>query len=561
MRRNKRVLGLGLTCCGLILGSTPASIPSPEVGTSATYNVRQYGVKGTARRVLDGVMDAGSNELTSGTANFAPSDVGQPITVLGAESASTPIGVVPGAPLTSTITQWVSATTVKLANSAMVSVSGASVSWGPDDRNAIELLIEKVGSSGGGTLYFPCGTYRFSSTQPLSVFYNNVRLTGEGDCSVLYNSLVRFSACRGASCPVRQSNPATTYTNQMGFSVLYVGSHSLVENVEIDHLTFQDNGQDYNYSVWGPNGPGVLGTSSLAPDQLNQVYLHDNTIHTDYLVGITTNASSDSIYIYNNTILSSANHCVYAAGAPKTNISIIGNKCQGTSYPMRGGIDYKQGAHVLIADNDISNVAQHGIGIDASGAGEDTQDITISGNHIHDLNLWPRGASGPFNTHGIQLNDGTDVLIENNTISGANYSGIFVSADLSDISNVTIQNNVISKVGERGIWIAADKPNSCSPPSCPATVSNLTINGNQISTTPMGIYLQNVTGENYLSGNLVQGNGAKPAGPGSCGVAYNLVPLPSSRTIFTGNAGVRCAVNNFINIESLTEVYQMNSLK
>lgn len=544
----------------LASGTVPQlSTPVPVVGASATYNVQQYGVKGTAHRVLDGAMQAGSNELESATANFALTDVGQPITVLGAEMGWTRIGLVAGAPLVTTIAAWVSPTTVRLAQSALVSVTGASVSWGPDDRKAIQALIEKVGDSGGGTLYFPCGTYGFSNTEPISVDHSNVRLTGAGSCSQLYNSYVRFDACRGANCPVPQNNSTQTYTNQIGISVLAISSTSLVTNVEVDHLSFQDNGQDYDYDVWGPNGPAVLGTSSAAPAELNDVYIHDNTVGTDYLVGIGTDSVSDSIYIYNNTILSSANHCIYAAGGPKTNVSIMGNTCRGTTYPMRGGIDYKEGDGVLIANNDISNVAQHGIGIDANTADQLTQNVAISGNNIHDLNPWTRGTAQPWNNHGIQLNSGTNVTIENNTITNINYSGIFIEGGPNDISGVTIENNVISQIGGRGIWVFG----ACSPAPCSSsTASNLTITGNKISSVPgMGIYLQGVGGKNYLSENVVQGNGTLPPNPQSCGVGYNLMPAPSSQTVFSGNTGLHCKSNNFVNVENLTSLLSTNSLK
>lgn len=87
-----------------------------------------FGAVGNGRVVTDGAMTAGSASLTSASAAFAASDVGKYIVVKGVGAA--------GVPLISTISAFVSATQVTLANAASTTVSGARVAYGTDDYDA-----------------------------------------------------------------------------------------------------------------------------------------------------------------------------------------------------------------------------------------------------------------------------------------------------------------------------------------------------------------------------------------------------------------------------------------
>jgi hypothetical protein len=63
-----------------ILGQTGSFVHAhSSYHATATYNVKDYGATGAAHNVTDGVMYAGSRQLTSATATFSSANVGSPI--------------------------------------------------------------------------------------------------------------------------------------------------------------------------------------------------------------------------------------------------------------------------------------------------------------------------------------------------------------------------------------------------------------------------------------------------------------------------------------------------
>src|SRR2546423_15064753 len=68
---------------------------------------------------------------------------------------------------------------------------GADSTGATDSTSAIQAAITAAQNAGGGTIYFPSGTYLISST--LSIIHDNVRLLGSGRTSVL-QAAASFSA-------------------------------------------------------------------------------------------------------------------------------------------------------------------------------------------------------------------------------------------------------------------------------------------------------------------------------------------------------------------------------
>jgi hypothetical protein len=122
------------------------------------FDVTQYGAVGDAQVVADGAMSAGSVTLTSATANFQPSDVGNAISVKGAAAT----GVTT---LVTTISARVSATQVTLAaaNASGISLTGAVVIWGTDDTAAIQAAVDAaeayLATHTSARVYFPPRPY------------------------------------------------------------------------------------------------------------------------------------------------------------------------------------------------------------------------------------------------------------------------------------------------------------------------------------------------------------------------------------------------------------------
>ncbi|HEX3683188.1 MAG TPA: tectonin domain-containing protein [Bryobacteraceae bacterium] len=475
------ILGIAI---GIGVGAGPAA------GLSGTYNVLDYGAFGTAQHVNDGMMRAGSDELTSASASFDSRDLGQPISVLGAATQTVDgLSNVSGAPLITTITNVLDAHTVNVAAAATASVTNASVSVGPDDTAAVQNLINRVGATGGGTIYFPAGFYQLSSSggnPALTVRSSNIRLSGDGAAStVLFNSTILFGA---------KQVEGVTYTNQQGIPVLYVnaGDSSApanISNVEIDHLTLQDNGQAYDYGVFGPEGPGVLGSQTW-PDNISTIdslSFHDLTINTNYLVGINIDSAGNSYAIYNTVINGNGNHLIYAAGSV-TNGNIYNNQLLGGSGIIgtdgpRIGIAVKED-NLSITNNHIDHVQFAGILLGES-PNISVSNISITNNQL--TNLTPAGTSAVFVSWAQQ------VTISNNRIS--NISGTaFLLWTAERISEVSIQNNIITAAAG-GISVRTTSNSGGT------AIDNIRYESNTVQTSGNNISVESVGGTNYWDSN------------------------------------------------------------
>ena len=123
--------------------------------TSVVYNVKQYGAKGDGIQAFDGAITSGTDDFTSASAAFTANDVGKVITIQNAGGTNTD--------LTTTISAYVSATAVTLANNASATVSSVQYTYGTDDTNAIRAAFTALGSNTTfgktGKIFFPSGTY------------------------------------------------------------------------------------------------------------------------------------------------------------------------------------------------------------------------------------------------------------------------------------------------------------------------------------------------------------------------------------------------------------------
>src|SRR5579875_534006 len=476
-----------------------------SAASSGTYNVLDYGALGTAQHLTDGVMQAGSNELTSASASFDLSDVGQRISVLGAATQSVAgLADVPGAPLITVITNVIDAHTVDLAASATVSVTNVSVTFGPDDTQAIQNLINSVGAAGGGTIYFPAGLYQLSSSggdPALTVRRSNVHLTGASAAStVLFDSSILFGA---------KQVSGTTYTDQQGVPVLYVNAGTSsgpasVSNIEIDHLTLEDNGQSYNYSVFGPEGPGVLGTQTW-PDNIssiNNFSFHDLTINTNYLVGINIDSLGSGYSIYNTTINSSGNHLMYLAGST-TSGNVYNNQLLGGSNVLgtdgrRIGIAVKEN-DLTITNNHIDHVQFAGILLGES-PNISVSNISIINNQF--TNLTPAGTSAVFVSWAQQ------VAISTNHITATSGTA-FLLWTAEHISDISIRNNTVT--GAAGGISVRTTSNSAE-----TVIENIRYEGNTVQTSGNNISVEDVGGTNYWDSSQLTNV------PSNASVAYGI---------------------------------------
>jgi arylsulfatase A-like enzyme len=511
--------------------SAQASVEPPPAMASdlpikglPTVNVKTFGAMGDCKHVMDGTMSKGSPVLISATAPFAPDDVGRPISVLEAGvQAIAGLGQVAGAPLGSRIVQVKNARTAVLADAAQQAVSGVSATWGSDDTQAIQRAIDSLNAT-GGTVFFPAGTYRvvYQGGPGLKVRGSNIRLQGTGPASAVFNSTVLFHA---------KVKDGVTCTEQMGVPVLYVGRHDrTIENVEVDHLRLGDNGQKYDFQVWGPEGPGVIGSAG----KVDHWSFHDLTIETNHLCGLNTDSQTDGFSIYNVTVRSSANHGFYLAGAGSHG-DVHDNRILGTTAPMRMGIAIKKKSHLRVWRNEVANVDFQGISVVGDAPEQVSRDVVIEDNWIHDLTAWHTSAITIFNAE--------DVTIRRNRIADTSFTAIFVYTARCTAARVVVQDNSIARVGKTAptyFAISVDHiPPRNLPPGAPwpGSVRDVTIEGNDIRECPNGIAVAHVAGTNLIRANRVQNSSAA----GKCQVGYSIQPLSSSTTAFSGNVGINCA--------------------
>ena len=138
------------------------------------FNVKAYGAKGDTKQVVDAAMTAASAVLTSVTASFVSTDAGKTVTVAGAGSG--------GLVLMTTIASYQSATQVTLTAPAVTTISGAIFSFGTEEHLAVQAAYDAANAANGGTVYFPAGTYFFTSSAggPTAGSYNNITTKGAG---------------------------------------------------------------------------------------------------------------------------------------------------------------------------------------------------------------------------------------------------------------------------------------------------------------------------------------------------------------------------------------------
>lgn len=150
----------------------PAGPPGPSTTLAWQFKVSDHGAVGDGMVVNDVATTSASANITSATANWTSADVGKWIMVNGGLDAA-------GGPLISTITAFVSATEVTLADNAARTATGLPAVWGTDDTAAINAAVTAAGDYALAGNYlaevvFDAKTYVLAGapTQAVSPQYN-----------------------------------------------------------------------------------------------------------------------------------------------------------------------------------------------------------------------------------------------------------------------------------------------------------------------------------------------------------------------------------------------------
>ena len=443
-----------------------------DVSSGAEFNVKDFGAKGDARIVHDAAMEGGSAKLVSTNAHFTAADVSQSVFVAGAGAK--------GGPLSSTIKAVGNPQSVELADVASNTVSGVSLTIGTDDTTAIKRAIEAAAVH-GGTVYFPAGIYR--TMRQVEVAASNIRLRGDGDASVIYNSHMNFYG---------YSKEKHLEGGWTGDRVVFIGTtNQPISNIEIDHLQVRNNGDTW---VHASIGQPIVMTGATTNYVTRNFRMHHVTLTTTSYNGYSNGGILDGFEIHHVVVKEVAKEAIYLAGFPSNGV-VADNQLSTTINTAISniGIACKNMKHVKILRNNIRGKFWVGIGLFTF----PEEDVLIADN-VCSFTPHPHAANG------ICADRGTHITVSNNTVENAGGFGITFRGPETNVCDVVIKDNAIRNT-ERGFGISVMGGND--PSRGPR---NVTITGNTLVNNAHGIEAWNLTGNNKITGNkLTAGNRPK----------------------------------------------------
>ncbi|WP_171906861.1 glycosyl hydrolase family 28-related protein [Jiangella alba] len=321
---------------------------------------------------------------------------------------------------------------------------GATGDGSTDDHDRIQAAIDAVSQLGGGTVYFPAGTYIVSpkTNERRIRLRSKVNLRGEGDNSVLKV----------------KDNAGDYWVILGGF-----WGEDIVRDVSISHLKIDQNvAANTSCFINGPaTQPGRDATGDLWWRQFCIGLFNYDNIEVDHVTFAPT-CGVNSVVINNyqcrNARISNCvfdfvkakgdrnydNSAIYVNGVAHT---ITGNRFRAAVEEMAFGAMETHGAQSVVSNN-ISDGYITGVNAQSSEYGGDIADMTITGNTFsnaaHGIQLWPRKDRPVRN-----------VTIAGNTVSLANkthnrsgmmgigtFPGEFMP-DTSPFENIVITGNTV----------------------------------------------------------------------------------------------------------------------
>lgn len=350
---------------------------------------------------------------------------------------------------------------------------GATGDGVTDDRPFIQTAINALNASGGGTLYFPTGTYLIGS-YTLAPFTNlqilsNITICGDGYTSVL-----------------KAANGLRTSSN--GIGILYNNQGGAISNVYIHDICIDFNGLN-NLVIGGVSAVNRCGSSNATNWLIENCFFKNSAgahfIYLDNNTGAgngTNNVVCTCTFNECGTAISGnavTDHSSVYMGTPKSRISsnsftnIAVDKvaapweihASDTIINQNVAINYADGGHISaqvndnlnsICTNNISDNCRRGISFFTGGAFM-MKGISLLGNHIalqdQDAALYPAGYAIDITAQDITSSViPSGLLIEGNTIWQKSVNNIGVATrgiNITAFNDVVIQgNNLHDIVGE-----------------------------------------------------------------------------------------------------------------
>lgn len=280
---------------------------SPAGGSASSglaYNVKDYGAKGDARRVDDGVTLIGNAKVTSATANFTSADVGKQIWGISAG------GILRLA--RTTIASVVSSTEVNVTSNSSGSVSAVTLIIGTDDTDALQAATTAAKAANArGTIRVPAGGYIFTE---LPFDFNETAvhaacsLAGDGsNCTVFYPApnydfasttsntgmFARFnSGCReGRIEGVRVEGQAYSMSGSGYLVISDAGNGLTLRDVRIEHVRGLSahvslNSADFLVDRCHFEGASYLGVSVAGGGAILNTYIGNHAYYGLYITSV-----------------------------------------------------------------------------------------------------------------------------------------------------------------------------------------------------------------------------------------------------------------------------------
>lgn len=396
-----------------------------------SISVTDYGsYYGDVINIYDASISSGSNQLSSSSTSFTSTDIGKTVFIYGAGNAST--SGFDNSALASSIIS-VSNGVATIINNATATVSNARAWYGHDDTSAIQAAVNACATMSGAVLIFPHGrTSLVGSITPRS----NISFYGYG-----HTLLQRGDAINGVfNCNVGSMSTQLTNVNFFGFT--FVGAGTNIDENRRNALWIE---WVNNIRVKDCNVSG-FASGAFEIDQSSNVYIESNTVsntcqsagHNAINLGSPVNVTGDTsdIIIRGNIVATRSVPC------PTSCIQIASSHGTQTN-PY----------NAVISDNDCFSSSFAAISLELGGTegAPSIRGVSIQNNRITQ--------TGNANYYGIDvlidssplLTDPTaiqDIIIQGNTITAPNGSGIHVMA-----SRCMIQNNLITSCLGTAIYI------------------------------------------------------------------------------------------------------------
>lgn len=331
-----------------------------------------------------------------------------------------------------------------------------------DDTASVEATIVAANIAGGGTIFSPRGTYRFTTAIANSLTLNNIRFTG--DNATWYLDFTTASThllyLQGSNITVDflnfDSNPAFARNLTGGAFILVNGAN----NVFVTENRFNNCPSANIYLV----------------NSAHDIIISNNLIQNSKADGIHITNGSYSVIVNGNNLYNTGDDGISVVWYSNSlnqpqDITISDNLIKNS---QASGIAVYHGKNVVIDNNTVLTTINHGIAVAQNDRADNSLDITIQNNYLKNI-------GSVITSHmGIYIDLVNISIVKNNTIDTTIDQGVYVGR----YTNLKIIGNIFRNIATNGIFIINDI--SLSPHTDLFIQSNTfdTLAGTSIKLTP-----------------------------------------------------------------------------